>query len=52
VGNTSALAYLLAVPLGYGASRGIGLAMAVSMVVQSIGMTLRFRNGGWKKLKP
>lgn len=45
------LAYLLAVPLGYGAT-GVWIAMAVSMVVQSIGMTLRFRNGGWKTLKP
>ena len=45
------LAFLLAVVLGLGAV-GVWIAMAVSMVVQSIGMTLRFRNGRWKELKP
>jgi Na+-driven multidrug efflux pump len=45
------LAFLLAVTMGYGAL-GVWVAMAVSMVIQSLGMTLRFRNGRWKKLKP
>jgi putative MATE family efflux protein len=45
------LAYLLAVTMGYGAP-GVWIAMAVSMFFQSIGMTLRFRQGRWKELKP
>jgi Na+-driven multidrug efflux pump len=45
------LAFFFAVALGLGAV-GVWIAMAVSMVVQSVGMTLRFRNGRWKKLRP
>ncbi len=45
------LAFLLAVIMGYGAV-GVWIAMALSMVIQSIGMTLRFRNGRWKELIP
>jgi len=45
------LAFLLALTLGYGAA-GVWIAMAVSMLFQSIGMTLRFRQGRWKRLKP
>ena len=45
------LAYLLAVPMGHGAT-GVWIAMAVSMVVQSVGMTLRFMSGRWKTLQP
>ena len=45
------LAFLLAVTMGYGAT-GVWVAMAVSMVFQSMGMTVRFRNGQWKLLKP
>ena len=45
------LAFLLALTLGYGAA-GVWIAMAVSMFFQSIGMTLRFRQGRWKRLNP
>jgi putative MATE family efflux protein len=45
------LAFLLAVVFGMEAV-GVWIAMAVSMVVQSVGMTLRFRNGRWKELRP
>ncbi len=45
------LAFLLAVIIGYGAL-GVWIAMAISMVIQSIAMTVRFRNGRWKEVKP
>ncbi len=45
------LAYLLAVSAGFGAV-GVWIAMAVSMFFQSIGMTVRFRRGRWKHLRP
>jgi len=45
------LAYLLAVPAGYGAA-GVWAAMVISMCFQGIAMTVRFRNGLWKNLKP
>ncbi len=41
------LAYLLAVVLGYGAP-GVWTAMVISMVIQSILMSYRFRHGLWK----
>ena len=45
------LAYLLAVVLGYGAF-GVWLAMVISMCVQGIAMTIRFRKGRWKEVRP
>ena len=45
------LAYLLAVVAGYGAY-GVWLAMVLSMCVQGIAMTIRFRNGRWKEVRP
>lgn len=45
------LAYLLAVIGGYGAL-GVWLAMITSMFFQGIAMTVRFRNGQWKHLRP
>ncbi|MDO8281192.1 MAG: MATE family efflux transporter [Thermodesulfovibrionia bacterium] len=45
------LAYILAVVAGYGAI-GVWIAMAVSILFQGIAMTMRFRNGRWKKIKP
>jgi multidrug resistance protein, MATE family len=44
------LAYLLAVVAGYGAP-GVWTAMVISMCFQGIVMTVRFRNGRWKKVK-
>ena len=44
------LAYLLAIVAGYGAP-GVWTAMVISMCIQGILMTLRFRNGRWKKVK-
>ena len=45
------LAYLLAVVAGYGAF-GVWLAMVISMCVQGIAMTIRFRSGRWKEMRP
>jgi putative MATE family efflux protein len=45
------LAYILAVPAGLGAT-GVWVAMAMSIFFQGIGMTLRFRSGRWKEMKP
>ena len=45
------LAYLLAVIAGYGAL-GVWLAMIISMCFQGIAMTVRFRNGRWKEVRP
>lgn len=45
------LAYILAVPAGLGAT-GVWIAMAASIFFQGIGMTLRFRSGRWKEIKP
>jgi len=45
------LAYLLAVFAGFGAL-GVWLAMVISMCVQGIAMTIRFRNGRWKEVRP
>jgi len=45
------LAYLLAVVYGYGAL-GVWLAMIISMFVQGIAMTFRFRKGRWKDAVP
>ncbi|MDH4230524.1 MAG: MATE family efflux transporter [Nitrospirota bacterium] len=45
------LAYLLAVAAGYGAF-GVWLAMVISMCFQGIAMTVRFRNGRWKEVRP
>jgi Na+-driven multidrug efflux pump len=45
------LAYILAVPAGLGAT-GVWIAMAMSIFFQGIGMTLRFRSGRWKDMKP
>jgi MATE family multidrug resistance protein len=44
------LAYLLAVPAGYGAV-GVWAAMVISMFFQGVAMTAYFRNGRWKNLK-
>jgi multidrug resistance protein, MATE family len=44
------LAYVLAVVAGYGA-QGVWAAMVISMCFQGVVMTLRFRKGGWKKVK-
>lgn len=43
------LAYILAVVAGYGAV-GVWIAMAVSILFQGIAMTMRFKNGKWKKI--
>ncbi len=43
------LAYLLALPLKYGAT-GVWIAMVASMSVQGVLMALRFRRGRWKGL--
>jgi putative MATE family efflux protein len=45
------LAYLLAVSAGYGAV-GVWAAMVISMLFQGVGMTVYFRYGRWKNLKP
>jgi putative MATE family efflux protein len=45
------LAYVLAVVAGYGAL-GVWLAMIISMFVQGIAMTGRFRSGRWKVVTP
>ncbi len=45
------LAYILAVVAGYGAL-GVWLAMIISMFVQGIAMTVRFRSGRWKEMLP
>ncbi len=45
------LAYILAVTAGYGAL-GVWLAMIISMFVQGIVMTIRFKRGRWKEIKP
>ncbi|MDO8303976.1 MAG: MATE family efflux transporter, partial [Sedimentisphaerales bacterium] len=45
------LAYILAVVAGYGAL-GVWLAMVTSMIFQGIAMTIRFRKGRWKNLRP
>lgn len=45
------LAYILAVPAGLGAT-GVWIAMAMSIFFQGIGMTLRFRSGRWKDMRP
>ncbi|MBI5740435.1 MAG: MATE family efflux transporter [Nitrospirae bacterium] len=45
------LAYILAVPAGYGAP-GVWTAMVVSMVFQGIAMIVRFRHGRWKDIRP
>ena len=44
------LAYLLAIPLNYGAL-GVWIAMVVSMDAQGLLMTRRFHKGHWKRLK-
>jgi Na+-driven multidrug efflux pump len=43
------LAYVLALPLGYGAA-GVWVAMVISMCVQGLLMAFRFRRGRWKEL--
>lgn len=43
------LAYYLAIIAGYGAP-GVWTAMIVSMCVQGVAMTFRFRRGRWKEL--
>jgi putative MATE family efflux protein len=45
------LAYLLAITAGFGAF-GVWLAMIISMYFQGIAMTLRFRKGRWKEIRP
>lgn len=45
------LAYILAVPAGYGAV-GVWAAMVISMLFQGVGMTVYFRNGRWKRIRP
>ncbi|RJQ49197.1 MAG: MATE family efflux transporter [Nitrospiraceae bacterium] len=45
------LAYVLAVEAGYGAA-GVWLAMIISMCIQGLAMTIRFRKGRWKKANP
>ena len=45
------LAYVLSVKLGYGA-HGVWLAMVISMCVQGIAMTIRFKRGRWKEIRP
>jgi len=44
------LAYLLALPLGYGAV-GVWMAMITSMFVQGLLMSRRFRKGYWKTIR-
>jgi len=44
------LAYLLALVLGYGAT-GVWAAMLVSMTVQGLLMSIRFKRGRWKELR-
>lgn len=44
------LAYLLALPLGYGAT-GVWIAMITSMFVQGVLMAMRFHKGRWKELR-
>jgi putative MATE family efflux protein len=44
------LAYILALPLGYGAT-GVWIAMVISMVIQGSMMARRFRGGEWKKVR-
>ena len=45
------LAYILAFIAGYGAF-GVWIAMVSSMCFQGIAMTVRFRKGRWKEIKP
>jgi Na+-driven multidrug efflux pump len=44
------LAYVLAIPLGYGAT-GVWVAMLISMVIQGAMMAARFRSGKWKNIR-
>jgi putative MATE family efflux protein len=44
------LAYVLAVPAGYGAF-GVWMAMVISMYFQGSLMTIRFRKGRWKRVR-
>lgn len=44
------LAYILAVPAGYGAF-GVWIAMVISMYFQGSLMTIRFRKGRWKQVR-
>lgn len=45
------LAYVLSVTAGYGAV-GVWSAMVISMFFQGVGMTIRFRGGKWKEVRP
>jgi putative MATE family efflux protein len=45
------LAYVLSIAVGYGAY-GVWLAMVISMCFQGIAMTIRFRKGRWKEIRP